>query len=89
MNAWSITCSVHTVAVQLYVAVLRQRGTFLKILLKDNTVQADFYKYREMRKRPLVTCGGMGRVANTSGTSVKYISLPEHVTATPSAEFCS
>ena len=60
--------------------MLRQRGTFFKILLKDDTVQADFYKHCEMRKRPLVTRGAMGRVANTSGTSVKYISLLEHVT---------
>ena len=65
---------------QLYVAGLRQMGIFFKILLKDNTVQADFYKHCEMRKRPLVTRGGIGRIVNTSGTSVKYISLPEHVT---------
>lgn len=71
---------MYTVAVQPYVAVHRQWGTFLNILLTDNTVQGDFYKYRQIRKRPLVTCRGMGRVANTSGTSVKYISLPEHVT---------
>lgn len=60
--------------------MLRQKATFFKNLLKDDTVQADFYKHCEMRKRPIVTRGGMGRLANNSGTSVKNISLPEHVT---------
>lgn len=66
----------------------KAEGHILIILLIDDIVQAEFYKHHDMRRRPLVTRGGMGHVANASGTSVKYIIIIRTCDrATPNSEF--